>query len=77
MESWRSCSVEFWESALFSRQYGVHGAFLEFLCCNWFSYRFETCVSGNLCSCLKEVKPLVMYDVEQGIALDPMQGNWP
>ena len=31
-------------------------------------------VSGNLWSCLKEVKPLVVYDVEWGIALEPMQG---
>ena len=26
-------------------------------------------------SCLKDVKPLVVYDGEQGIALEPMQGN--
>ena len=32
-------------------------------------------VSGNLWSCLKEVKPLVMYDVERVMALEPMQGN--
>ena len=32
-------------------------------------------VSGNLWSCRKEVKPLVVYDVECGIALEPMQGN--
>ena len=32
-------------------------------------------VSGNLWSCLKEVKPLVPYDVERGIALEPMQGH--
>ena len=31
-------------------------------------------VSGNLWSCLKEVKPLVVYDVECRIALVPMQG---
>ena len=36
----------------------------------------KTCVSGNFGSCLKEVKPLVMYDGEQGILLEPMQGNW-
>ena len=29
----------------------------------------------NLGCCLKEVKPLVMYDGEQGIALHAMQGN--
>ena len=33
------------------------------------------CVSGNLSNCLKEVKPLVVFDGEQGIALEPMQGN--
>ena len=33
-------------------------------------------VSGNLWSCPKEVKPLVLYDGEEGIALKPMQGNW-
>ena len=38
-------------------------------------YRLETGVSGNLWSCLKEVKPLVVYDGERGIALAPMQGN--
>ena len=26
----------------------------------------KTCISGNFGSCLKEVKPLVVYDVEQG-----------
>ena len=31
-------------------------------------------VSGNLWSCLKEVKPLV-YDVEHRMALEPMQAN--
>ena len=53
----------------------MHGAVLEFLCCNWFSNRLETGVSGNLGSCLKELKPLVVYDGELGIALEPMQGN--
>ena len=24
----------------------------------------------------KEAKPIVLYDVERGIALKPMQGNW-
>ena len=32
-------------------------------------------MSGNLWSCLKEVKSFVMYDVECGMALEPMQGN--
>ena len=35
----------------------------------------ETGVSGNLCSFLKEVKPLVLYDVEHGIAMEPMKGK--
>ena len=35
-----------------------------------------TVVSGNLCSLLKEVKPLLLYDVEHGIAMEPMKGKW-
>ena len=31
--------------------------------------------SGNLWGCLKEVKPLVVFDGECGMALEPMQGN--
>ena len=54
----------------------MHGAFLEFLCSNWCSYRLETGVSGNLWSCPKEAKPIVLYDGEWGIALKPRQGNW-
>ena len=30
----------------------------------------------NLCSFLKEVKPLVLYFVEHGIAKEPMKGKW-
>ena len=33
-------------------------------------------VSGNLCSFLKEVKPLVLYAVEHGIAMEPMKRKW-
>ena len=33
------------------------------------------CVSGILWSCLKEFKPLVIYDVECAMALEPMQEN--
>ena len=36
----------------------------------------ETGVSGNLWSCPKEVKPLLLYDGDWGISLKPMQGNW-
>ena len=31
---------------------------------------------GKLWSCPKDAKLIVMYDVEGGIALKPMQGNW-
>ena len=30
----------------------------------------------NLCSFQKEVKPLVLYDVEHKIAMEPMKGKW-
>ena len=33
-------------------------------------------VSENLCSFLKEVKPLVLCSVEHGIAMEPMKGKW-
>ena len=33
-------------------------------------------VSENLCSFLKEVKPLVLYSVEHGIAMEPKKGKW-
>ena len=33
-------------------------------------------VSGNLCRFLKEVKPLVLYAVEHGIAKEQMRGQW-
>ena len=43
---------------------------------NLCSYRLETGVSGNLYSFLKEVKPLVLSDVEHGIAMERMKGKW-
>ena len=33
-------------------------------------------MSGNLCSFLKEVKPLVLYEVEHRISMEPMKGKW-
>ena len=33
-------------------------------------------VSENLCSFLKEVKSLVLYSVEHGIAMEPMKRKW-
>ena len=35
-----------------------------------------TLFSGNLWSCLKEVKPHVVVDGERRMGLEPMQGNW-
>ena len=32
-------------------------------------------VSGNLWSFLKGVKPLVLYDVDHGMVMEPMQGK--
>ena len=37
---------------------------------------YEYSVSGNLCSFLKEVKPLVLYAVDYGRAIEPMKGKW-
>ena len=33
-------------------------------------------MSGNVWSFLKEVKPLVVYDVERGMAMEPIEGKW-
>ena len=75
MESWHTSSVEAMESALISEQFRVHASLLELLCWNWCSYLLVSGFSGNLWSCLKEVKPLVMCDVECGMAPEPMHGN--
>ena len=32
-------------------------------------------ISGKLTSCLKEVQPLVVYDIKRGMSLEPMQGK--
>ena len=61
-------SVKDRQSALIFRRYGWPGAFLELLTEISSSYGLESGVSGNLCSFLKEVKSLVLYDVEHGIA---------
>ena len=76
MESWHTSSVKDRKSAVILGPYKVHGAFLELLYCNKYSYRLETGVSGNLCSFLKELKPLVLYAVEHGIAKEQMRGTW-
>ena len=54
----------------------VHGTFFTLLCLNEYSYRLEAGVSENLCSFLKEVKPLVLYSVEHWIAMEPMKRKW-
>ena len=33
-------------------------------------------MSGNLCQFLREIKPLVLYAVEHGIAMEQMRGKW-
>ena len=76
VKNWHTSSVEARESSLTMRQYGVHGAFLKVLCWNRCSSRLQTGVSGNLWSCLKEIKPLVVYDGECIMPLEPMQWKW-
>ena len=63
------------ESALISRRYGVPGFFILLLYWNWCSYRLEMGVSGNLWIVLKDVKTLVVYDVEWEAAMDSMKGK--
>ena len=75
MESWLISSVEERESALISRWYVVHGAFIQLLYWNWCSSRLEMGVSGNLWIFLKDVKPLGVYDVEQEMAMETMHGK--
>ena len=79
--SWDACgktvtsSVEDRESALISRQYGVTVSFILLLYWNWCSYRLHMGVSGNLWIVVKDVKPLVVYDVECQMAMDSMKGK--
>ena len=63
VEIWPTCSKESWESAFLSRRYGLNRDFLEL--------RQEPGVYSRL----KEVKPLLVSDGEQGIALEPIPGN--
>ena len=50
-------------------------ALLVLLFSTWCSSRLGTVFSGNLWSGLKEVKPLVLFDEQCRMALDPVQGN--
>ena len=70
VENWLTSSVKDRESALILRPYVVHGTFFALLCRDEYSYRLEADVSENLCSFLKDVKPLVLYYVEHGIAME-------
>ena len=60
---------------LIPRRYGVHGTFLKLLYWYWWSSILEKVVSGNLSRFLKGVKPLVLYDVDRGVVIEPMQGK--
>ena len=75
MERWLTSSFEDRESALISRQYGVPAFFILFSYWNWCSYRLEMGVAGNLRIIVKDVKPLVVYDVECEMAMDSMKGK--
>ena len=73
VERWITSSVEDRESALISRRYVVHRSLILLLYWNWCSYRLEMGVSGNLSIVVKDVKPLVVYDVESEMAMDSMK----
>ena len=60
---------------LIPRWYGVHGTFLKLLYWNWWSSILETVASGNLSRFLKGVKPLVLYDVDRRVFIEPVQGK--
>ena len=75
VERWLTSTFEDRESALISRRYGVPGTFILLLYWNWCSYELEMGVSGNLFIVVKDIKPLVVYDVECGIAMDSMNGK--
>ena len=75
VERWLTTSVKDRESALISRPYGVPGSFILLIYWNWCSYRLEMGVSGNLWNVVKDVKPLVLYDVECEMPMDWMKGK--
>ena len=63
------------EIILIPRWYGLHGTFLKLMYWNWWFSILETVFSGNLSRFLKGVKPLVLYDVDRGVVMEPMQGK--
>ena len=75
VERWLTSSFEDRESALISRRYAVPGSLILLLYWNWCSYRLEMGVSENLWIVVKDVKALVVYDVECEMAMDSMKGK--
>ena len=75
VERWLTSSFEDRESALISRPYWVPRFFILLLYWNWCSYRLEMGVSENLWIVVKDVKTLVVYDVEWAMAMDSMKGK--
>ena len=75
VETWLTSSFEDRESALISRRYGMPQFFILLLYWNWCSYRLEMGVSGNLWIVVKDVKTLVVYDVEWETAMNLMKGK--
>ena len=75
LERWLTFSFEDRESALISRWYGVPGFFILLLYWNLCSYRLEMGVSGNLWMVVKDVKTLVVYDMQWETAMDSMKGK--
>ena len=73
VEKCLTSSVEDRESALISRRYVVPGSYILLLYWNWCSYRLEMGVSENLWIVVKDVKKLVVYDVECEMAMDSMK----
>ena len=73
VETWLTSSVEDRESALIFRRYGVPGSFILLLYWSWCSYKLEMGVSGNIWIVVKDVKPLVVYDMECEMAMDSMK----
>ena len=75
VERWITSSFEDRELALISRRNGVPVFFILLLYWNWCSYRLEIGVSGNLWIVVKDVRTLVVYDVEWETAMDSMKGK--
>ena len=75
VERWLTSSFEDRESALISRRYGVPVFFILFFYWNLCSYRLEMGVSGNLWIVVKNVKTLVVYDLEWEAVMNSMKGK--